>query len=136
MASEEKSIRRIVAVAAIAGALGVIFGAFGSHLLESYLRETALEDSLIERRIDQFEISARYHLVHSVALLALGALPLGSIRGRGAVAILFVVGLVLFSGSLYLLVLTNTTWLGAVTPLGGLAWIAGWLWLAVVALRK
>ena len=67
-----------------------------------------------------------YHFIHALALLLLAALPTVS----RAAASLFVAGILLFSGSLYLLALTNVKWLGAITPLGGLCFLAGWIWLA------
>jgi uncharacterized membrane protein YgdD (TMEM256/DUF423 family) len=74
-----------------------------------------------------FEIGVRYQMYHALALLALGAvagrLPGGAVAAAGW---LFVAGTVIFSGSLYLLAVTGARWLGAVTPLGGLAFLAGW----------
>lgn len=134
--SETRLSRAIVVIASIAGGLGVLFGAFGSHLLASQLESMGLDAQLIQRRIEQFDIAARYHLLHAVAMLALGGLSKPGVGGRQAAAILFGVGIVLFSGSLYLLVLTNSPWLGAVTPLGGLAWIAGWCCIAIGTLRS
>lgn len=127
--------RRLTVVAAVAGFLGVAIGAFGSHGLDGWLESRGLDAELIEKRVGQFEIGVRYHLVHAVALLAVATLPTVSAAGRRLVATWFVAGLVLFSGSLYLLAATNTPWLGAVTPFGGLAWLAGWVTLAVVAAR-
>ncbi len=123
--------RRIVLAAAVAGFLGVGLGAFGSHGLPAALASGGLDEELIARRSDQFDVAVRYHLIHAASLLGLAGLPGGSRGARGIVAGLFVAGLVLFSGSLYLLVLTNTPWLGAVTPFGGLSWLAGWAVLAV-----
>ena len=125
----------MVITASIAGALGVLFGAFGAHWLPGWLAERGLAADLVSKRLDQFDVAARYHLVHAAALLAAGALRVGSLRARRLAAWLLTAGIVLFSGSLYLLVVTNTPWLGAVTPLGGLAWIAGWIALAVAAFR-
>lgn len=119
--------------ASLAGALGVLIGAFGAHLLPARLAERGWSEQLITQRLDQFEVAARYHLVHAAALLALGAVRIGSLGGRRVAAWLFVAGIVLFSGSLYLLVVTNTPWLGAITPIGGLAWIAAWITVAVAA---
>ncbi len=82
-------------------------------------------------RLDQFDVAARYHLVHAVMLLAMIALPPS--RCRSVAAVLVTVGIVLFSGSLYLLVLTNTPWLGAITPIGGVAWVIGWILLGFCA---
>ncbi|KAA1259685.1 hypothetical protein LF1_22200 [Rubripirellula obstinata] len=127
--------RRMVVTAAICGALGVAIGAFGAHGLQSYLTSLGGDADLVQRRLDQFDTGARYHLVHSVALLALAGIGFDSPKLLRWVARLFLVGIVLFSGSLYLLVITGQTKLGMVTPLGGLSWIIGWCLLAVAALK-
>jgi uncharacterized membrane protein YgdD (TMEM256/DUF423 family) len=114
-------------VAALAGASGVIIGAFGAHGLPGYLESVMDDPTAIPKRLDQFDVAARYHLVHAVALLALTALPTSSRRLQLAAASLFAIGIVLFSGSLYVLVATDTPWLGAITPLGGVSWIIAWM---------
>ena len=131
---DEKALcRTILLLASIAGGLGVTIGAFGAHGLDGALSKPGLHGDeglapeLIERRVDQFDVGVRYHLVHAVALLALAGVSVGKPRPRMVAATLFTLGIVLFSGSLYVLVLTNTPWLGAITPLGGVAWIIGWL---------
>ncbi len=128
--------RKIAATAAILGGLGVLIGAFGAHGLETRLASAGLDSALIAKRLGQFDVSARYHLVHAVAMLALSSLLSISHRARQVVFVLFTLGIVLFSGSLYLLVLTNTPWLGAITPLGGVAWIAAWFTIAGSALAS
>ncbi len=111
----------------ISGALAVALGAFGAHGLKSRLSATRLEN---------YETAARYQMYHALALLA----AFFAARQWPASALpafagwLFVAGTLLFSGSLYLLALTNERRWGAVTPLGGLAFIAGWVCLAVAAL--
>lgn len=119
--------RTFVALGAILAGLGVAAGAFGAHALRSRVTP---EDLAI------FETGARYQMYHALALFAV-AWAMTRWWGTGVTVAgwLFVAGTVLFSGSLYLLVLTNTRWLGAVTPLGGLCFLAGWLVLAWVALR-
>ena len=87
----------------------------------------------LKERLSQFDVGVRYHLIHSVALLALSAVPFGSPNSRRWVCRLFLLGIILFSGSLYALVLSNVTQLGMVAPLGGLCWIVGWLMLLQVA---
>lgn len=109
--------------------LGVAAGAFGAHGLSSYFeRFPDLEGT--------FETAVRYHLIHGLALFvvawAAGKWPGTFVNLSGY---LFLAGIILFSGSLYLLVLTNTRWLGAITPLGGLAFLAGWLLLAAAAIK-
>lgn len=123
----------MAATAGIMGGLGVLIGAFGAHGLEDFLVEKGLEPAVILKRIDQFDVGARYHLVHAVALLAVANSVLLTRRARWIVFLLFTVGIVLFSGSLYLLVATNTPWLGAITPIGGVSWIIAWLTIAFSA---
>jgi len=110
-------------LAAVLGAFAVAFGAFGAHGVQGFLADA--EDSA--KRLEWWRTASHYHLVH--ALLALGFAV--AARGRAArVGIGLVVGgVVLFSGSLYVMTLTNLKVLGAVTPLGGLSFIAAWLWL-------
>lgn len=115
-----------LAVAAISGLLSVAFGAFGAHALRARLDSQAL---------GVFETAVQYQFYHSLALLAVGLLMLqnpASALLRSS-ALLFILGIVVFSGSLYLLSLTGLRWLGAVTPLGGLGFIAGWACLAAAA---
>lgn len=116
--------RLILALGAGLAALGILFGAFGAHWLRA---------AFGEREIAWWQTGVDYQMWHAVALVALSmALP-GRIRG---VAVLMIVGTVLFSGSLYLMALTGWTWLGAVTPLGGTAMILGWLLLLWRAVRN
>ncbi len=141
MSESQVLSRRIAIAAGIAGALGVLIGAFGAHGLEDFLAKKGLDVALIAKRAGQFDVGARYHLIHAVALLALGAFgdsgtKVISPRSLRTVAWLIVIGMVLFSGSLYLLVATNTPWLGAITPLGGVAWVIAWFWIAVAAFRR
>lgn len=109
-----------VRIGAALGALGVVLGAFGAHGLKSRITDAHL--------LEVWDTGAKYHLVHAVALVALGSL-VGAPRFTGWA---WVVGIGLFSGSLYLMTLTGQLWLGAITPLGGVAFIAGWVWLAWV----
>lgn len=114
------------------GFLAVALGAFGAHGLRGRLGAAA--DAA--RRIEVWETAARYQLAHAFAL-ALAAYLVG--RGAGSLAqaagYLFVCGIVLFSGSLYGLGLTGVRALGAVTPLGGLCFLAGWVCVAFAAHR-
>jgi uncharacterized membrane protein YgdD (TMEM256/DUF423 family) len=102
-------------IAAINGGLAVMAGAFAAHGLKAHLSADALS---------VFETGARYHMYHALAI----ALAAGLAARRAAWA--FMAGIVLFSGSLYLLALTGVTLLGVITPLGGLCFIAGWGLLA------
>ncbi len=112
-------------VGAILGGLGVAFGAFGAH---------ALKDRLAEDKLAIFEVGVRYQLVHALALLAVAALLREQPVQAGRCGWLFLLGVCVFSGSLYAMALGGPRWLGAVTPLGGLGLIAGWVSLAL-ALR-
>jgi len=128
--------RLLLAVSGIVGMLGVLIGAFGAHGLEDFLVQThALTGDAVTKRLAQFDVAARYHLVHAVALLAICSIRGFSEAVIHAIAALMIVGIVLFSGSLYLLVATNTAWLGAITPIGGVSWIIGWALIAVSAMR-
>jgi uncharacterized membrane protein YgdD (TMEM256/DUF423 family) len=114
-------------VAAIMGALAVLCGAFAAHGLSARLDENA-------RAV--FETGARYHMYHALALGLAAFAMRGPAEGRArAAAILFLIGILLFSGSLYLLALTGMTALGFVTPFGGLTFVAGWIFLALAALK-
>ena len=126
MSSEDLS-RRIMVWAAITGAVGVILGAYSAHGLENLLAQRGWDSELLAKRLGQFDVGVRYHLMHSVALLGLSGCTFGSIKFRRVTAILFLVGILLFSGSLYALVFMNQPKLGAVTPIGGLSWIVAWL---------
>jgi len=138
MITHQAITRRIIVCAGISGALGVVMGSFAAHGLEDFLNDFfvvsgGLEQESVRKRLDQFDVAVRYHLIHTLALLALASLAVGTPTCRHWVSRLFLLGLVLFSGSLYALVLTNTPVLGAITPWGGLSWIVGWLLLAWMA---
>ncbi len=125
--------RAILLWAGISGATAVVLGSFGAHGLETMLQDRGYELELVTKRLDQWDVGVRYHLVHSLALLGLAAVPVGSDASRRWAARLMLAGLLLFSGSLYLLVLLNVPVLGAVAPLGGLSWITAWLMLIWMA---
>jgi uncharacterized membrane protein YgdD (TMEM256/DUF423 family) len=114
-----------ITLASLSGMLAVTLGAFGAH---------ALRGKLDDYLMGVFETAVQYHFYHSLALLGVGILALSQpqtamLKSAGW---LFLIGIAVFSGSLYLLAITGTKWLGAVTPLGGLAFIAGWGCLAAV----
>ncbi len=116
--------RLFLAIASILGALGVAGGAFAAHALKGKLTETAL---------GSFETGIRYQMYHAIALLLVAILiaQYPEIKGLAIVGWCFVAGIVLFSGSLYGLSLMGIKALGPVTPLGGVAFIAGWIVLAI-----
>ena len=94
-------------------------GAFGAHWLKPTLEANSL--------VDVWNKAVLYHFMHAIALLALA---LFGTTNRGAWWLLFA-GIIIFSGSLYVMALTNVRWLGAVTPLGGLCFLGGWAWLVI-----
>ncbi len=114
--------RVFFSIGSIFGFLAVALGAFGAH---------ALKKSLAPEMLAVFETGVRYQMYHALALLAVGW---ACTRWPGNFVVasgwLFVAGTVIFSGSLYALSLSGERWLGAITPLGGTAWLAGWLCLA------
>lgn len=118
-----------LAIAAIFGGLSVAGGAFASH---------ALQDRLTERALEVFGTGTRYQMYHALALLAIAVLLNTTSQATAwfmAAGWSFVVGVVLFSGSLYLISLAGIKAVGPVTPLGGLAFLVGWSCLAIAALR-
>jgi uncharacterized membrane protein YgdD (TMEM256/DUF423 family) len=132
--------RRIVAIGALSAALAVAFGAFGAHALEGRVGADMLAS---------YDTGARYHFYHSLGIIAVGLLALhhsapagtdaASARHRAAStrlrwsALMLLTGIVLFSGSLYTMALTELRWLGAVTPFGGVSFLAGWALLGWAA---
>ena len=117
--------RTFLLIGALAGFIGVALGAFGAHGLRGRLSADMLT---------VFETGVRYHMYHALAILLTAAVA-QRVGGWLAAAAgwCFMAGIVLFSGSLYLLALTGVGTLGAITPLGGLAFLAGWACLALAA---
>lgn len=116
--------KRFLIIAAVLGSVSVMLGAFGAH---------ALRETLSAQSLSTFETGVRYQFYHVFALALTGLLCKGNGSGTRLqyAGILFIVGIFLFSGSLYLLsCMPAFKWLGAITPLGGLCFIAGWLLLA------
>lgn len=109
-------------------ALAVILGAFGAH---------ALKDRLAENLLDIFQTGVTYHFYHATGILIVGVLAYflpdtWYLRWSGW---LMTAGIIIFSGSLYILSLTDTRWLGAITPVGGMCFILAWIFLAIAVLR-
>ena len=121
--------RTFLLIGSVLGFLGVAFGAFGAHALKARLSSDMLA---------VFETGVRYQMYHAFAVLIVAAAigRLGEARPLAAAGWLFVAGVLLFSGSLYALALTGTGILGAITPFGGLLFLAGWACLAVFAATK
>ena len=109
---------RWIALAAGSGSLAVAAGAFGAH---------GLRDQVSPDLLSAWATAAHYHLLHSVVLLALGLFAVSTQKSVELPASLLAAGILLFSGSIYALVLTQQSWLGPVTPIGGLLLVAGWL---------
>ena len=118
------SAGRFVSIGAVSALIAVAAGAFGAHALRSRLEPASLA---------VFETGARYQMYHALALVAAAFALSQWPASRLAVwaGWLFVAGTILFSGSLYLLALSGVRWLGAITPLGGVAFMLGWLCLAL-----
>ena len=130
---------KIIAIAgALLAATGVGLGAFGAHGLENFLRELGHEADLA-KRLAWFETGVKYQLYHALGLVAIAAMA-ASFQGPGlrAAAVAFIFGVVLFSGSLYGMTFLGEEWrkLGMITPLGGLAFIIGWIAVAIAAWRS
>lgn len=110
-------------------ALAVAFGAFGAHVVR---------DMLAPDSFDVYQTAVEYHFYHALGLILLGGISLhlpdsAMLRWSGR---MLLAGILIFSGSLYLLTLTDTGWFGAITPVGGLAFIAGWLLLVFAVVKN
>ena len=117
--------RTFMFVGALMGFVGVALGAFGAH---------GLKGRLSAEMLAVFETAVRYQMYHALALLVLGAM-MTRLEGRAVVVAgwSFTAGILIFSGSLYALALSGVTMLGAITPIGGLAFLIGWIALAIAA---
>jgi uncharacterized membrane protein YgdD (TMEM256/DUF423 family) len=109
--------------------LAVVLGAFAAHGLKAMLDA---------QQLALFETASRYQMYHALALLVVGVMLTNSQFSRSLLklaALAFILGIILFSGSLYLLALVGVSWLGAITPLGGIAFLSGWLVMMIAALK-
>ncbi len=129
-------MRKLIIIAGILGATAVIIGAFGSHGIAPHLSD---------KQINTFEIASRYHFYHALAVLGMALLypHVADTRGVNRAAYAFTIGTILFSGSLYLLACkdilqlgTVTKIIGPITPVGGLAFILGWIILILSVKMK
>ena len=113
----------LLVLAAINGFLAVSLGAFAAHGLKSMLGPDFLAT---------FQTGVQYHMYHALAMLAVGVLvaQFPAQTGLRVAGYLFMAGILIFSGSLYVLALSGIRWLGAITPIGGVAFLAGWATLA------
>jgi uncharacterized membrane protein YgdD (TMEM256/DUF423 family) len=124
---------KFLKIAFVFGALGVALGAFGAH---------ALKEQLDARQLQTYQTAVQYHFYHVFALAVTGLLRLSfPNKWLTNAGYLFVTGIILFSGSLYTMVflkaagIEGVNWLGAITPLGGVAFIAGWFCLFIAAIK-
>jgi len=116
-------MNRILSVAAVSGLLAVALGAFGAHGLKGIISPEMLE---------VYKTGVQYQFYHTFALLIVGVLmSFSQSKGLTWSAYLFITGIILFSGSLYLLAITGIKALGMITPFGGITWIAAWILLFV-----
>ncbi|WP_421869649.1 DUF423 domain-containing protein [Marinoscillum sp.] len=120
--------KRHLIIGSILGALAVGLGAFGAHGLEDTLEANG--------RVDTFETAVQYHMFHTLAILMVGILMQQKTHQLlKLVSFLFLMGILIFSGSLYVLSITNLTVLGSITPLGGVSFIGGWILLIVYLVK-
>ncbi|MDE2942858.1 MAG: DUF423 domain-containing protein [Gemmatimonadota bacterium] len=128
MTGADSPHRKLLAAGCLLAGLGVAAGAFGAHSLEGRLSAEALAI---------FDTAARYHMLHALGLILLGLAaarwPEARWRRPG---MLMLGGVAVFSGTLYALALSGIGWLGAITPIGGAALIAAWIWAAWIALTQ
>lgn len=123
--------RSTILLASISGAMGILIGAFGAHALPQVLHK--LEPDAFQQRADWLETGVKYHMYHAAALLALGLASSEKGRNYSRAAAAWTLGIVLFSGSLYVMTLSGIRVLGAVVPLGGVSLTVGWVLVAVTA---
>ncbi len=109
----------MIRVAAALCFAAVALGAFGAHALKASLEASGM--------LDVWNKAVLYHFLHAIALVSLALFG----AGNRAAYFLLLAGIILFSGSLYTMALSNVRWLGAITPLGGLCFLAGWAWLVI-----
>lgn len=116
-------MKTFIMIGAVAMALGVILGAFGAH---------GLKNKLTPDLLAVYQTGVEYHLYHALGLILVGVLinQFPQVAGLHTGGWLLLAGIVIFSGSLYVLAISGIRWLGAITPIGGTAFIAGWLWIA------
>lgn len=121
--------RQTLLIASFSGVLAVSLGAFGAHALKPLLVENG--------RLDTFELAVRYHFYHTLALLAIGLLmDRYNPKTLSLSALFMLIGMLLFSGSLYVLAILNTTSVALITPIGGVFLIGGWGLLFYTVLKR
>lgn len=125
--TNQKMSHRFIQIGAILAFLGVAGGAFGAHVLEARLDAKDLEI---------FKTGVFYHMIHALAILTYGLMLDRRPQAPAWPGWMFLIGIIVFSGSLYALVLSGQRWLGAITPIGGVAFLVGWAGTAVAAGRR
>ena len=128
-ARQIEPLRPALVLGALFALLAVMAGAFGAHGLRGVIDERGLE---------VFQTAVTYQIYHSLALILVAILPVAGLSRRllGVAAGFFVAGILLFSGSLYLLVLTDLRWMGPVTPVGGIGFMVGWILVVIAGFRR
>jgi len=128
-ARQIEPLRPALVLGALFALLAVMAGAFGAHGLRGVIDERGLE---------VFQTAVTYQIYHSLALILVAILPVAGLSRRllGIAAGFFVAGILLFSGSLYLLVLTDLRWIGPVTPVGGIGFMVGWILVLMAGFRR
>ncbi len=121
-------MKTFIVAGVLAMALGVILGAFGAH---------GLKNRLSPELLVIYHTGVEYHLYHALGLILVGILcvQFPQVEGLRTGGWLLLAGIAIFSGSLYLLAISGLRWLGAITPIGGVAFIAGWLWIGWSLIR-
>ena len=129
--------RWIVLVAGLLGVVGVAIGAFAAHGLEKHLATQGIDAADIAKRIEQCDVAVRYHMLHTLALLALGLSSAARDLRRTALAsCLILLGIALFSGGLYSMVFLGVMGHWAIVPSGGMCLILGWCCVASLAFGR
>ena len=128
-ARQIEPLRPALVLGALFALLAVMAGAFGAH---------GLRGVVDARGLDVFQTAVTYQIYHSLALILVAILPVAGLSRRllGIAAGFFVAGILLFSGSLYLLVLTDLRWIGPVTPVGGIGFMVGWILVLMAGFRR
>jgi len=128
------SARTILIASGIVGALGIVIGAFGAHSLPKLLKDLQPEE--LAQRQAWLETGVKYHMYHAAALLAIGLAGQRAEANFSPSAIAWLCGILIFSGCLYAMTMTVIKVLGAIVPIGGVAFIVGWVMVIVSALRR
>ena len=125
-------------VGSVIAGLSVVTGAFGAHWLKTELPRRGLAETEQRQQLDNWDVAVRYQMYHALALIAIGLMNQGSSNSLPLriASVLFVIGILIFSGSLYVLVLSGMKILGAIVPIGGIAMIAGWIAFAIGAAKR